>query len=69
MRDFLYLRTLPGDKQVDAKEVEDIGSDDVRRVVMRTIQMLRNPAQKRRKPLLAVRNLYTLLDEEKFSKY
>ncbi len=67
MRDFLYLRTLPGDKQVDAKEVEDIGSDDVRRVVKRTIQMLKNPAQKRRKPLLAVRNLYTLLDEEKFS--
>jgi hypothetical protein len=66
MRDFLYLRTLPGDKQVDAKEVEDIGSDDVRRVVNHTIQMLRNPAQKRRKPLLAVRNLYTLLDEEKF---
>ena len=32
-----------------------------------TIQMLRNPAQKRRKPILAVRNLYTLLDEEKFS--
>ena len=67
MRDFVYLRTLPWDKQVEAKEVEDIGSDDVRRVVMRTIQMLRNPAQKRRKPLLAVRNLYTLLDEEKFS--
>ncbi|MGC1649015.1 MAG: hypothetical protein WA741_24605, partial [Candidatus Sulfotelmatobacter sp.] len=40
MRDFLYLRTLPADKQVDAKEVEDIGSDDVRRVVTRTIQML-----------------------------
>jgi len=39
------LRTLPGDKQVDAKEVEDIGSDDVRRVVNHTIQMLRNPAQ------------------------
>jgi len=67
MRDFVYLRTLPGDKQVDAKEVEDIGSDDVRRVLNHTIQMLRNPAQKRRKPLLAVRNLYTLLDEEKFS--
>ncbi len=67
MRDSLYLRTLPADKQVDAKEVEDIGSDDVRRVVNHTIQMLRNPAQKRRKPLLAVRNLYTLLDEEKFS--
>ncbi|MGA9977396.1 MAG: hypothetical protein WBQ08_01980 [Candidatus Sulfotelmatobacter sp.] len=67
MRDFVYLRTLPWDKQVEAKEVEDIGSDDVRRVVNHTIQMLRNPAQKRRKPLLAVRNLYTLLDEEKFS--
>jgi hypothetical protein len=67
MRDFVYLRTLPWDKQVEAKEVEDIGSDDLRRVVTRTIQMLKNPAQKRRKPLLAVRNLYTLLDEEKFS--
>jgi hypothetical protein len=65
--DSLYLRTLPGDKQVDAKEIEDIGTDDVRRVVTATIQMLRNPAQKRRKPILSVRNLYTLLDEEKFS--
>jgi hypothetical protein len=67
MRDFVYLRTLPWDKQIEAKEVEDIGSDDLRRVVNHTIQMLGNPAQKRRKPLLAVRNLYTLLDEEKFS--
>jgi hypothetical protein len=65
--DFVYLRTLPGDKQVEAKELEDIGSDDVRRVVNHTIQMLRNSAQRRRKPILAVRNLYTLLDEEKFS--
>jgi hypothetical protein len=65
--DFVYLRTLPGDKQVEAKEPEDVGSDDVRRVVNHTIQMLRNPAQKRRKPILAVRNLYSLLDEEKFS--
>jgi hypothetical protein len=64
--DFVYLMSLPGDKQVEAK-AEDVGSDDVRRVVTRTIQMLRNPAQKRRKPILAVRNLYRLLDEEKFS--
>ena len=64
--DFVYLMTLPGDKQVEAK-AEDVGSDDVRRVVTRTIQLLRNPAQKRRKPILAVRNLYRLLDEEKFS--
>ena len=64
--DFVYLMSFPGDKQVEAK-AEDVGTDDVRRVVTRTIQMLRNPAQKRRKPILAVRNLYRLLDEEKFS--
>jgi hypothetical protein len=64
--DFVYLMSLPGDKQGEAK-AEDVGTDDVRRVVTRTIQMLRNPAQKRRKPILAVRNLYRLLDEEKFS--
>jgi hypothetical protein len=65
--DFIYLMSLPaGDKQVEAK-AEDVRTDDVRRVVTRTIQMLRNPAQKRRKPILAVRNLYRLLDEEKFS--
>ena len=64
--DFVYLMSLPGDKQVEAKG-EDVGSDDVRRVVTLTIQMLRNSAQKRRKPILAVRNLYRLLDEEKFS--
>jgi len=66
-RDTFYLRVLPPDKQVDAKEPEDVDSEDVHRVVRRTIQMLRDPAQKRRRPLLAVRNLYTLLDMEKFS--
>ncbi len=65
--DFVYLMSLPGDKHVEAKEPKDVGSDDVRRVVNHTIQMLRNPAQKRRKPILAVRNLYRLLDEENFS--
>jgi hypothetical protein len=65
--DFLYLTTLPEDKQVAAKEPNAVGSDDLRRVVTRTIQMLRDPAQKRRRPILAVRNLYTLLDEETFS--
>ncbi|MGA7565642.1 MAG: hypothetical protein WBW53_06175, partial [Terriglobales bacterium] len=64
--DFVYLMSLPGDKQVEAK-AEDVGSDDVRRVVNHTIRMLRNPAQKRRKPILAARNLYRLLDEETFS--
>jgi hypothetical protein len=64
--DFVYLMSLPGDKLVEAK-ADDVATDDVRRVVTRTIQMLRNPAQKRRKPILAVRNLYRLLDEEKFT--
>ncbi len=63
--DFVYLMSLPGDKLVEAK-ADDVATDDVRRVVTRTIQMLRNPAQKRRKPILAVRNLYRLLDDEKF---
>jgi hypothetical protein len=65
--DFFYLMTLPEDKQVATKEPNAVDSEDLRRVVNRTIQMLRDPAQKRRRPLLAVRNLYTLLDEEKFS--
>jgi hypothetical protein len=65
--DFVYLRTLPEDKQAAAKEPTDIGSEDVRRVVKHTIQMLKDNTQKRRRPLLAVRNFYTLLDEEKFS--
>jgi hypothetical protein len=65
--DFVYLRTLPEDKQAAAKEPSDVGSEDVRRVVKHTIQMLKDTTQKRRRPLLSVRNLYTLLDEEKFS--
>ena len=65
--DFFYLMTLPEDKQVATKDPNAVGTEDLRRVVTRTIQMLRDPAQKRRRPLLAVRNLYTLLDEEKFA--
>ena len=65
--DFVYLRTLPEDKQAAAKEPIDIGTEDVRRVVKHTIQMLKDKTQKRRRSLLAVRNLYTLLVEEKFS--
>ena len=67
--DFVYLMTLPGDKQAEAKEANEVGSEDVRRVVTRTIQMLKNPTQKRRKPILAVRNLYRLLDEEQVPQY
>jgi hypothetical protein len=65
--DFFYLMMLPEDRQVATKDPNAVDSEDLRRVVNRTIQMLRDPDQKRRRPLLAVRNLYTLLDEEKFS--
>src|ERR1700677_679654 len=65
--EWVYLQTLPEDKQVALKEPEEVTKDDVRRVVKRTIQMLRSLAQNRRRPILAVRNLYTMLDDEKFS--
>jgi len=65
--EWVYLQTLPEDKQAALKEPDAVTKDDVRRVVKRTIQMLRSPDQKRRRPILAVRNLYTMLDDEKFS--
>lgn len=65
-RDFGFVMFLPADKQVEAKDAADVGPDDVRRVVSRTIQMLKSKAEKKRKPFLCVRNLYALLDEEKF---
>ncbi len=65
--DWVYLQTLPTEKTEAFKDVEAYTKDDVKRVVNRTIRMLRNPAQKRRRPILAVRNLYTMLDDEKFS--
>ena len=65
--DWVYLQTLPAEKPDEFKEPDEVTKEDVRRVVNRTIRMLRNPAQKRRRPILAVRNLYTMLDDEKFS--
>jgi len=67
--DWIYLQTLPADgKQARDEDSDKATRDDVRRVVKRTIQMLRNPdAVRRRRPILAVRNLYTMLDDEKFA--
>jgi hypothetical protein len=65
--DWVYLQTLPAEKSEEFKEPDEVTKEDVRRVVNRTIRMLRNPAQKIRRPILAVRNLYTMLDDEKFS--
>lgn len=66
-KDFQYLMYLPSDKQAEDKEPEEIGGDDVRRVVKNTIRMLKNSSENRKKPILAVRNLYTLLDGERFT--
>jgi len=65
--EWVYLQTLPEDRQAAIKEPEEVTKDDIRRVVKRTIQMLRSLAQNRRRPILAVRNLYTMLDDEKFA--
>jgi hypothetical protein len=65
--EWIYLQTLPEDRQTALKEPQEVTKDDVRRVVKRTIQILMSPAQNRRRPILAVRNLYTMLDDEKFS--
>ena len=65
--DWVYLQTLPAEKTDVFKEPDEHAKEDVKRVVNRTIRTLRNPAQKRRRPILAVRNLYTMLDDEKFS--
>ncbi|MGB6742106.1 MAG: hypothetical protein WBE38_00515 [Terracidiphilus sp.] len=67
--DWVYLQTLPADeKRTRDKKQEEVTPNDVRRVVTRTVQMLRNPAaDNRRRPILAVRNLYMLLDDEKFT--
>ncbi len=58
--EWVYLQTLPEDKQATRKEPEEVTKDDVRRVVKHTIQMLRNPAQLRRGPILAVRSLRSI---------
>ena len=47
----LSSTTPPDDQQVAAKEPDEIESDDLRRVVTRTIQMLRDPAEARKNPL------------------
>lgn len=67
--DWVYLQSLPADeKRVREKQQEEVTKEDVRRAVTRTVQMLRNPATVMQpSPILAIRNLYMLLDDEKFS--
>lgn len=65
--DLYYLSNLPLDKHRANKDPQEIGIDDVRSATVRTIQMLKCPSEDRQRPTLIARNLYVLLDEEKFT--
>jgi hypothetical protein len=64
--DSFFVAHLPSDRQSEAKNPEEVGSEDVRRVVNHTIRMLKNPAEERQRPIFVARNLYFLLDELEF---
>ncbi len=64
--DSFFVAHLPPDRQAEAKKPEEVGSDDVRRAVTRTIRMLESPTEERQRPIFVGRNLYFLLDELEF---
>jgi hypothetical protein len=64
--DSFFVAHLPSDRQAEAKNPEEVGSDDVRRAVTHTIRMLKNPTEERQRPIFVARNLYFLLDELEF---
>ena len=66
-RDSYFLSNLPIDKRAEAKPAQEIGSNDVHRIVNRTIHILKNATEDTARPILAARSLYVLLDEERFS--
>ncbi len=62
-RDPLYLTNLPPDEGSANKNAREIGCEDVRRVVKKTIQALRSGSAQPWKPILSARNLFFVLDE------
>ncbi|HEX4037752.1 MAG TPA: hypothetical protein VHX37_06815 [Acidobacteriaceae bacterium] len=64
--DLRYIANLPIDEEIGKKRAIDIGCEDVRYLTKKTIQALRNPTPLQRKPLLAGRNLFTVLDNTVF---
>ena len=64
--DSFFVAHLPSDRQAETKNPEEVGSEDVRRVVTHTIRMLKNPNEERQRPIFVARNLYYLLDELEF---
>jgi hypothetical protein len=65
-RDPLYLANLPPAEAIAGKRAREVGCEDVRLVVRKTIHALSNPAAQRWKPILAARNLFFVIDETEF---
>lgn len=65
-QDLFYLANLPPDEALAGKRAQEIGCEDVRQVVRKTIHALNNPTAQRWKPIFAVRNLYFVIDETEF---
>ena len=65
-RDSYYIANLPPDEEIVNRNSREIRCEDVRRVVEKTIQALRNPMPQQWKPILAARNLFFVLDETEF---
>jgi hypothetical protein len=61
--DSFFVAHFPSDRQAEAKTPEEIGSEDVRRVVSHTLRMLKNATEDLERPIFVARNLYFLLDE------
>jgi len=60
--DLRYIANLPIDEELGKKKAIEIECEDVRYLTKKTIQALKNPAPSQRKPLLAARNLFLVLD-------
>jgi hypothetical protein len=65
-RDPFYLANLPPDEAITAKRAQEVGCEDVRQVVQKTIHALGNPTVQRWKPIFAARNLFFVIDETEF---
>ena len=62
-RDPFYIANLVTDEEAANERAAEIGSRDVRRAVDRSIQTLRDPSEHQRKPILAGRSLFYVIDE------
>lgn len=60
--DLRYIASLPEDEKIGKKKAIEIECEDIRYLTKKTIQALKNPASLQRKPLLAARNLFLILD-------